>query len=85
MFEDVKGVISSRNTKDRRHNGEKKRDTRTNNDLQNITQKTKDRATRIPQKLGGYPEGLAVPVPRVSPVGLLLGDTHIIYRGVAEA
>jgi len=33
---------------------------RTNNDLQNITQKTKDRATRTPLRLGvntGAPEG----------------------------
>ena len=33
--------------KDRQHNGQKKKDKRTNNDLQNITQKIKDRATRI--------------------------------------
>ena len=39
---------------------------RTNNDLQKITHKTKDRATRIPQKPelnSGAPEGLAVPAP----------------------
>jgi hypothetical protein len=37
MFEDSKGVIRSRKSKkDRQHNGQKKR---TNNDLQNITQK----------------------------------------------
>ena len=29
--------------KDRQHNGQKKKGKRTNNDLQNITQKTKDR------------------------------------------
>ena len=44
---------------------------RTNNDLQNITQKTKDRATRTPLKTGegvnsGAPECLAVPAPRVA-------------------
>jgi len=36
---------------------------RTNNDLQNSTQKTKDRATRTPLKLGVNscaPDGLAV-------------------------
>jgi hypothetical protein len=30
---------------------------RTNSDLQNITEKTKDRATRTPLKTGGAPEG----------------------------
>ena len=39
--------------KDRQHNGQKKKDKRTKkNDLQNITQKTKDRATRTPPKGG---------------------------------
>ena len=37
--------------KDRQHNDQKKQD-KTNNDLQNNTQKTKDRATRTPIKLG---------------------------------
>jgi hypothetical protein len=32
----------------RQHNGQKNKDKRRNNDLQNITQKTKDRATRKP-------------------------------------
>jgi hypothetical protein len=39
----------------------RQKDKRTNNDLQNITQKTKDRATRTPLKPGensGAPEGL---------------------------
>ena len=34
-------------------NIKKKKDKRTNNDLQNTTQKTKDRATRTPLKTGG--------------------------------
>ena len=34
--------------KDRQHYGVKNEDKRTNNDLQNITKKTKDRATRTP-------------------------------------
>ena len=53
-FEDIKGVIRIRKSKDRQHNG-KKKDKKTNNDLQlqNITQKTKDRATRTPLKTGG--------------------------------
>ena len=50
---------------------------RANNDLQNITQKTKDRATRAPLKPGVdsvVPEGergRAVPAPIVTPVVLL--------------
>ena len=36
-FEDTKGVIRIRKSKkNRQHNGQKKRDKRTNNDLQNI-------------------------------------------------
>ena len=34
-FEDTKGVISTRKSEDRQHNGQKKRDKRINNDLQN--------------------------------------------------
>ena len=38
-FEDTKGVIRSRNWKKNiQHNGQKKTDTMTNNDLQDITQ-----------------------------------------------
>jgi len=43
----------------------------TDNDLQNTTQKTDDRATRTPLKTGvnlGAPEGLAVPAPLVIPI-----------------
>jgi hypothetical protein len=39
----------------------RQKDKRTNSDLQNITQKTKDRATRTPLRPGvnsGAPEGL---------------------------
>jgi len=46
--------------KDRQHNGQKKKDKRRNNDLQNITYKIKDRVTRTPIKTGvhsGAPEG----------------------------
>jgi hypothetical protein len=39
--------------KDRQHNGQKKKDKRTNNDLQNSTHKTKDRVKRTPLKTGG--------------------------------
>ena len=37
---------------DRQHNGQKKKNKMTNKDLQNITQKTKDRATQTPIKTG---------------------------------
>ena len=39
--------------KDRQHNGQKKKDKGTNSDLQNTTQKTTDRTTRIPLYTGG--------------------------------
>jgi hypothetical protein len=38
--------------KDRQHSGQKKNGKRTNNDIQNITHKTKDRVTRTPLKTG---------------------------------
>ena len=45
-FDDTKGVIGIRKSKkDRQHRGQKKKVKRTNNDLQNITLKTKDRVT----------------------------------------
>ena len=50
-FEDTKGVIRSRKSKDRQYNDQKKKDKRTNNDLQNTTRKTKDRTTRTLLKL----------------------------------
>ena len=37
-----KGILRNRKLKDRHYNGQQKRDKRTNNDPQNITQKTKD-------------------------------------------
>jgi len=37
--------------KNRQHNGQKKKDRMTNNDLQNTTHKTQDRVTRIPLKV----------------------------------
>jgi hypothetical protein len=40
-FEDTKGVIRIRKSKNRQHNGQKKNDKRTNNDLQNIHIKLK--------------------------------------------
>ena len=47
-FEDNKGVIIIRKSKDRQHNGQQKKYKRTNNDLQSITHKTKDLVTRTP-------------------------------------
>jgi len=45
-FEDTKRVIRiHKSKKDRQHNGQKKKYKRSNNNLQNITQKTKDRVT----------------------------------------
>jgi hypothetical protein len=50
---DTNGVIRICKSKmDRQHNDKKKKDKRTNNDLQNIAQKTKDRVTRTPLKTG---------------------------------
>jgi hypothetical protein len=47
-FEDTKGAIRNRiSEKDSQYNGQKKKDKKTNNDLQNITQKTKDWTTRV--------------------------------------
>jgi len=58
-FIDTKGVIRIRISKENRQpKGQKKKDKRTNNDLQNITHKTKDRVT--PLKTGcelRYSEG----------------------------
>ena len=60
-FEDTKGVIRIRiSKKNRQHNDQKKKYKMTNNDLQNIAQKTNDRATRTslkPEVNSGVPEG----------------------------
>ena len=46
-FEDTKGIIRiHKSKKDIQHNGQKKKDKRTNNDLQNITHTIKNRVTR---------------------------------------
>jgi hypothetical protein len=66
-FEDTKGVIRIRiSKKNRQHNGQKKNYKRTNNDLQSITHKTKDRVTRASLKTGvisGAPEGSTILAP----------------------
>ena len=51
-FEDTKVVIRILKLKDRQHNGQNKKDERSNYDLQNITQNTKDWATWTPLKTG---------------------------------
>lgn len=48
MVEDIKGAIRSRKSKDMQC--QRKRDKGTNNDIQNITKKTNDSATRTSQK-----------------------------------
>jgi len=48
MLLDSKGVVRSHKSNDRQCNCEKKKAKGTNNDLQNPTQKTNDRATRTP-------------------------------------
>jgi hypothetical protein len=46
-FDDNRGEIRiCKSKKDRQHDDQMKKDKRPNNDLQNITEKTKDRATR---------------------------------------
>jgi len=40
-FEDTKGVLRIRKSKDKKHNSQTKKDKRTNNDLQNIHIKLK--------------------------------------------
>ena len=47
VFEDTKGVIRIRKLNDRQHNDQKKRDRRTNIELQNTTQKTKSETSGV--------------------------------------
>ena len=49
-FEDTKGVIRIRKSKDRQYNDEKKKRIKGQATIYKITQKTKDRATRTPLK-----------------------------------
>ena len=42
VFEDTKGIFRTLDSKDRQYNDQKKKDKRTNNDLQSITEKPKD-------------------------------------------
>jgi hypothetical protein len=56
----------------------KKKDKRTNNDLRNTTQETKDRVTLTSNVNVRAPERLAVPAPHVTSAMLLLDNTNII-------
>jgi Ni,Fe-hydrogenase I large subunit len=76
-FKDTKVVmIRSHKSMDRQCNGKKKKDKRTNNDLQTLHRKqTKDQATRTSLRHwmnSSAPEGLTVPVLHLTPVLLLL-------------
>jgi hypothetical protein len=52
----MKGVMRiCKSKKDRQHNCQQKKDKRTNNDIQNITQRTKDRAPYTPGVNSGDP------------------------------
>jgi len=79
-FEDTKEVIKRRldNTMTKR-----KRDNRTNNDLQNATQKIKDLARRIQLKTQGEfrcsGRVSSSCSPHVVPIVLLLNDTNILW------
>jgi hypothetical protein len=59
--EDTKGLIRiCKSEKDRQHNGHAKKNKRTNKDLQNTTQITKDQARRTslkPRMNSGFPKG----------------------------
>ena len=49
----TKVIMRNCKSKDRQYNGQQKKDQKTNKGLQNITQKTKDRATHNPLNTGG--------------------------------
>ena len=70
-YDDTKWVIRIRKSKkDSQQNGQMKKDKRTNNDLQNITHKTKDRVTRTPLQTGATscaPEGQAGTMQKTEP------------------
>ena len=51
------GQIRSRKSKDRQYNDQRRKHKRTGNDLQNITQKTKDRAIQTQLQTGGSAKG----------------------------
>ena len=64
-FEDTKGVIRRSKSKDRQHNGQNKKDKRTNNDTKHYTD-NKRSSNANPTKNSCAPEGLAVHVSLVT-------------------
>ena len=52
-FEDTKGVIRSRKLKNRKYNGQRKKDKKTNNDLQNTALKVMIEQQVTPLNVGG--------------------------------
>ena len=78
-FKDIKGLNRIRiSKKNRQHNGQKKKNKRTNNDLQNMHIKLKSNNTN-PTTTGvnpGAPEEYAVPAPLVTPVVLIYLQTR---------
>ena len=70
-FEDSKGIIRSRKSKDRQYNGQTKNDKRTNSDVQIITLNTEDQAKRTQLKLPVN----SVHAPHVAHIALLLLQT----------
>ena len=70
----VRIIWRYRKSNDRQHNGQAKNNKRTNHDLQNTTQKAKDRTTWTPLKLGMMSdlEESTVPAPHVTLVAFLL-------------
>ena len=66
VFEDTNGIFRTTDSKDRQYNDQKKKDKRTNNDLQAIHRKLKIEQHEPHWKSGvnsGASEGLAVSVP----------------------
>ena len=71
-FKDTKRIIRiHKSKKNRQYNSKEKKRPKKNNDLQNTTQKTKDRVRQTPLNTGmisDVPEGYAFPTPPVTPV-----------------
>ena len=67
--------------KDKKHNGQKKKDKRTHLSTIHYITNYGSSNTNPTKSRGCTPEGLAVPVPLVPPVVLMLNDTNIIRHG----
>ena len=79
-FEDTKGVIRIRKSKNRQHNGQKKKNKRTNNDLQIITHKIKDQVTRMPLNMSYFIS--CASLLRVSRIGSILLSIFVSLNSV---